>query len=61
ISKLMGQHSEKLTLIKDQPYSLKPGKFILGRTLERVELSITKGPPYLAARIEGKSSNARCG
>ncbi|MCX5634727.1 MAG: hypothetical protein NTW55_02640 [Planctomycetota bacterium] len=26
-----------------------------------IELCTTNGPPYLAARIEGKSSRARCG
>jgi dCTP deaminase len=40
---------------------LEPGKFLLAQTLEAVTLPIDKGPPYLAARIEGKSSRARCG
>ena len=37
-------------------YELKPNQFILGQTLEYIEL-----PNYLAARIEGKSSLARLG
>ena len=37
-------------------FALKPGVFVLGYTLERVELS-----DYLAARIEGRSSIARLG
>lgn len=41
-------------------YILAPRVFVLGRTLERVALPIRKGQT-LAARIEGKSSFARCG
>lgn len=37
-------------------YELSPDQFILGQTLEYIEL-----PNYLAARIEGKSSLARLG
>lgn len=61
LSELIATHSEKYTLTNEQPYHLKTGEFILGRTLERIELPTEKGPPYLAARIEGKSSRARCG
>lgn len=61
ISELIRQHSRKLTLTRDQPYRLETGNFILARTLEKIELPTGKGPPYLAARIEGKSSRARCG
>lgn len=61
LSDLIAKHSEAYTLTDRQPYHLKMGEFILGRTLERVELPTKKGPPYLAARIEGKSSRARCG
>jgi len=45
-----------------QGYTLEPNQFILARTREYVELPM---PPQvdtcLAARIEGKSSRARCG
>jgi dCTP deaminase len=61
ISGLIRQHSKKLTLTRDQPYRLETRKFILARTLETIVLPIDKGPPYLAARIEGKSSRSRCG
>jgi len=61
ISDLIRKHSKRLIITKDQPYRLEPHRFVLGRTLERVELSTRKGPPYLAGRIEGKSSRARCG
>ena len=61
LSQVIGQHSQKYTLTDEAPYSLKPHQFILGRTLERIELPTDKGTPHLAARIEGKSSWARCG
>jgi dCTP deaminase len=34
---------------------------VLGKTLERVELPILDNGTSLAARVEGKSSYARCG
>ena len=40
----------------DQPFTLHPGDFILGHTLERVTL-----PAHLAAKLEGKSSLGRLG
>ncbi len=53
-------HSRELTLTTEQPYPLEPHKFVLGMTHEWVELPTGK-KPVLAARIEGKSSRARCG
>jgi hypothetical protein len=38
-----------------------PGKLVLANTLERVELPILPGKISLAARVEGRSSFARCG
>lgn len=60
IAEEISKHSKKHILTADQPYHMKPLKFVLARTLEKIELPIKK-PPYLAARIEGKSSRARCG
>lgn len=60
-AKLFGPNSETRSLSVDQPYRLKPNELVLGRTLERVELPITEGGECLAARVEGKSSYARCG
>jgi dCTP deaminase len=40
---------------------LPPNTFILGQTLERVQLPIRDGRPCYAARIEGRSSFARVG
>ncbi len=61
VSDLLSKHSKKCTLNEHQPFSLEPRQFILAKTLERIALPIEGGPPYLAARIEGKSSRARCG
>jgi dCTP deaminase len=58
---IFGPHSESLTISDAQPFRLQPGMFVLGRTLERVELPIHGRGPCLAARIEGRSSYARCG
>jgi dCTP deaminase len=56
-----GPLSENRTLTEDQPFVLKPNKLVLGKTIERVELPILENGVSLAARVEGKSSFARCG
>jgi len=61
LAEFITQHSEEHILLAKQPYVLKRNEFILGRTVERIELPIIKGVQSLAARIEGKSSRARCG
>ena len=48
--------TELLTIEDDEPFILHPGEFVLGRTLEWVEL-----PDDIVARIEGKSSLGRLG
>ena len=45
-----------LTIEDDEPFILHPGEFVLGQTLEWVEL-----PDDLVARLEGKSSLGRLG
>lgn len=60
-AKLFGPNSEKRKISVDQPYALHPGKLVLGKTLERVGLPILADAPSLAARVEGRSSYARCG
>ena len=42
--------------ISDQPFMLHPGEFVLGSTLETIEI-----PDDLVARLEGKSSLGRVG
>jgi len=60
-AKLFGPNSSSRKITDDQPYSLMPGKLVLANTLERVELPIISGGSSLAARVEGRSSFARCG
>lgn len=58
---LFGPNSHARQITADQPYSLNASKFVLGKTMERVELPLIDDGPCLAARVEGKSSYARCG
>jgi dCTP deaminase len=48
--------TELLRIADDEPFILHPGEFVLGQTLEWVEL-----PNDLVARLEGKSSLGRLG
>ncbi len=48
--------SEKVVMGDDDPFMLHPGEFVLGSTLEHVEM-----PDDLVARLEGKSSLGRIG
>jgi dCTP deaminase len=57
IAKFLAENSEKIE-IPAGGYVLEPHKFVLGNTKETIKLPIEGG---LAARIEGKSSFARCG
>jgi dCTP deaminase len=58
----ISKNAKKHTITPDLPYQLKTGTFILGMTREAVVLPILQQyETCLAARIEGKSSRARCG
>jgi dCTP deaminase len=48
--------TELLNVADEEPFMLHPGEFVLGQTLEWVEL-----PDNLVARLEGKSSLGRLG
>jgi dCTP deaminase len=62
IADTIRQHSDTVRITDLQPFALKPHCFVLGKTLESVELPILRDrPTCLAARIEGKSSRARFG
>jgi len=62
IAALLRKHCDVLRISEDQPFSLRPHRFVLGMTMELVRFPLG-GPQTLslAARIEGKSSLARCG
>ncbi|MGO8748103.1 MAG: dCTP deaminase [Thermoguttaceae bacterium] len=62
LAETLTRNSDKRTVNDGDSYKLAPGKFILGMTRESVSLPIIPGrKTCLAARIEGKSSRARCG
>ncbi|MEE9284157.1 MAG: dCTP deaminase [Dehalococcoidia bacterium] len=48
--------TELVEFAEDEPFILHPGEFVLGSTLEHIEL-----PDDLVARLEGKSSLGRIG
>jgi dCTP deaminase len=48
--------TDMVTMANDDPFMLHPGEFVLGSTLEHVEV-----PADLVARLEGKSSLGRIG
>ena len=54
---------DPFNLTQEQPFNLEPRQLVLGRTIERVCLPIPEDDttPCYAARIEGRSSFARCG
>ena len=59
---MFGPLSQTHQLTENQPFVLRPGKLVLGKTLERVSFPLQpQGIACLAARVEGKSSYARCG
>jgi dCTP deaminase len=61
IAKFLSQNCEHIKIKSKGGYKLEPHEFVLGETLERPVIPIKEDIPALAARIEGKSSFARCG
>jgi dCTP deaminase len=60
IAAFWAANSEKRKLYSDQPFALKPNQFVLANTREKVSFPLDKEKCY-SARVEGKSSLARCG
>jgi dCTP deaminase len=58
---LFGPNSITQKITSEQPFVLRPNRLVLGKTMEHVELPLRQDQPSLAARVEGKSSYARCG
>lgn len=61
IASFFASNSERYVATEHQPYQLRPGQFILAQTTERVAFPIGSDGNCLSARVEGKSSLARCG
>lgn len=53
---LIKLHGKAINITDNQPYRMTPGRLVIGKTLETIEI-----PNHLAARVEGKSSLARLG
>jgi dCTP deaminase len=61
IAQFWKQHSKSHTISDEQPFSLKPNKLILARTYESVDFPFNQSEISYSARVEGRSSLARCG
>lgn len=62
ISSFLSANSEKRSISRTEPFLLHPNHFILAKTLETVQFPIVEaGSVCLSARVEGRSSFARCG
>jgi len=61
LPELLKKVYESHVMPADGGYSLKPNQFVLGNTVETVTLPIRVPRPVFAARVEGRSSFARCG
>ena len=60
IAKFLSENCRKVSIDPDGGFCLQPQQFVLGKTVERVGLPIRE-ECTLAARVEGRSSFARCG
>jgi dCTP deaminase len=61
IAKFWAKHSKTITIAPDQPYKLVPNQFIIANTHEKVSFPLSPKTQCYSARVEGKSSLARCG
>jgi dCTP deaminase len=61
IANFLATHSERHIITEQQPYSLKRGEFVLAKTLEKVSFPLLNSDICYAARVEGRSSLAKCG
>jgi len=61
IAQFWARHSKAHTITDAQPYSLKPNKLILAKTLESVDFLLNSSGECFSACVEGRSSLARCG
>ncbi len=61
IAKFWAANSKTEILKDDRPYVLKRNTFVLANTLEKVTFPLVADGQCYSARVEGKSSFARCG
>jgi dCTP deaminase len=61
IARYLAQNTRPYEITDVQPFTLEPRQMILAKTLETVSFPLHSANPCYSARIEGKSSLARCG
>ena len=61
IAGFLHQNSDRIAISDRQPFTLTQNQFVLANTLERVSFPIWQDQQCYSARVEGKSSLARCG
>ena len=61
IAQFWAKNSRAHIITEDQPYSLKPNKLVLAKTFEKVDFPLNSEGGCFSARVEGRSSLARCG
>lgn len=61
IAQFWAKHSVAHKITESRPFSLVPRKLILARTLESVSFPLNSSGICYGARVEGRSSLARCG
>lgn len=61
IAQFWAKQSTSHQITEHQPYSLVPRKLVLARTFETVSFPLNSSGICYSARVEGKSSLARCG
>jgi dCTP deaminase len=61
IASLLAKIYTEQVISADGGFALEPHSFVLGQTIERIVLPMKEGRPVIAARVEGRSSFARCG
>lgn len=61
IAKFWPRNSTTKIITDDEPFTLKPNHFVMGKTIETVNFPINTTGTNYSARVEGRSSLARCG
>ena len=61
IAQFWAKHSLQHKITEAQPFSLTPQKLVLAKTLESVSFPLNPNAACYGARVEGRSSLARCG
>jgi dCTP deaminase len=61
IARFLADNSDHHKISSVQPFLLRPNHFVLGKTREVVSFPIRENKSCYSARVEGKSSLARCG